>query len=218
MSRCTRTTGDAHVGDGPNATKKWVNARISIAPNATNEVGQPHTFTVTLQKDTGAGFVPGGAGEHVRLHADELERCDAVLNAGGGTCTTPVRTRTRPVSARSTFTSTTAGKVTGHATATLIGGRSSPFTVVDERRRAELGRRGEDVRGREHPDHAGDGDEPGRHEPHAALPHQRQRRAWRRLRERAGGDGLHGEHHRRARHAGDAELQRRSVRRAPATW
>ena len=39
---------------GP-ATKTWVDARIAIAPNATNEVGQPHTFTVTLEKDTGDG-------------------------------------------------------------------------------------------------------------------------------------------------------------------
>src|SRR5262249_46686056 len=47
----TRSTGDANVGDGPNAQKTWVNARITIAPNATNEVNHAHTFTVTLEKD-----------------------------------------------------------------------------------------------------------------------------------------------------------------------
>ena len=52
----TRHTNGTGANSGP-AVKTWVNARISIAPNATNEVGQPHTFTVTLQKDTGTGIV-----------------------------------------------------------------------------------------------------------------------------------------------------------------
>ena len=52
-------------GSGP-ATKVWVAARISIAPNATNEIGQPHTFTVTLEKDSGTGFGPA-ANEHVAV-------------------------------------------------------------------------------------------------------------------------------------------------------
>ena len=58
--------------------KRWVNARISIAPNATNEVGQPHTFIVTLQKDIGDGngFVAGGRRAR-RRDADRLERRDA---------------------------------------------------------------------------------------------------------------------------------------------
>ena len=43
--------------------KTWVNARILIAPNATNEVGAPHTFTVTVQQDTGGGLrARSGAG------------------------------------------------------------------------------------------------------------------------------------------------------------
>ena len=46
----TRNTDGTGVNSGP-AVKTWVNARILIAPNATNEVGAPHTFTVTLQKD-----------------------------------------------------------------------------------------------------------------------------------------------------------------------
>ena len=62
----TRTTGQAAPGhaNGANATKNWVGAKIAITPDATNEVGQPHTFTVTLSKDTGSGFV-AAAGEHV---------------------------------------------------------------------------------------------------------------------------------------------------------
>ncbi|MFL6014809.1 MAG: hypothetical protein ACJ74P_11095, partial [Gaiellaceae bacterium] len=40
-------------------------AKITIAPSATNRIGQAHTFTVTLMKDEdGAGFKPA-VGEHV---------------------------------------------------------------------------------------------------------------------------------------------------------
>ena len=74
-------------------------ARISIAPDATNEVGQPHTFTVTLLKDIGCGVRPGG-GRARRRHAHRLERRDP-HRPRHGTCTTPARTPTRTASARS---------------------------------------------------------------------------------------------------------------------
>ena len=45
----TRSTGDTHAGDSPSATKTFVDANITITPqSATNEVGNPHTFTVTF--------------------------------------------------------------------------------------------------------------------------------------------------------------------------
>ena len=37
--------------------KTWVDARISITPSGTNKVNDPHTFTVTVEKNSGAGFV-----------------------------------------------------------------------------------------------------------------------------------------------------------------
>ena len=43
------------------ATTRTVDASVSIAPDATNEVGQPHTFTVTVQQDDGLPIgAPGG--------------------------------------------------------------------------------------------------------------------------------------------------------------
>ena len=42
------------AGSGP-ATKTFVDAKISITPDATNEVGHPHTFTVTVQHNSGNG-------------------------------------------------------------------------------------------------------------------------------------------------------------------
>jgi uncharacterized repeat protein (TIGR01451 family) len=43
------------------AEKDWVNARISIVESATNPVGQSHDFTVTVEKNLGAGWVPAVA-------------------------------------------------------------------------------------------------------------------------------------------------------------
>ena len=70
---------DGVAPNSGNAVKTFVNARISITPNATNEVGQPHTFTVTLEKDIGDGhgFVPA-AGETVTVTLTGSERRYAV--------------------------------------------------------------------------------------------------------------------------------------------
>jgi len=115
----TRTTGDAHVGDGADATKNWVAARISIAPNATNEVGQPHTFTVTVEQNTGSGFGPVSAGTP----------CNITLTNGGGAVANPAGPFNLTTNASGqcsvTFTSNSAGTVTGHASSTLsVGGQT----------------------------------------------------------------------------------------------
>ena len=151
------------------------------------------------------------AGEHVDVTLTDVERCDAT-RLRPARAPTLVRTRTRAGQCTITFTSPTAGKVTGHASSTLsIGG-----VAVHGRRPTVSAPNSADavktfVDANIQID-AGDGDEPGRHEPHAALPHQRQRR-FGRLRERAGGDGLHGDHHRRAGHA----RRRRTARTVGAT-
>src|SRR4029453_6513329 len=107
------------------ASKTWtpVRARIAIAPSATNEVGAPHTFTVTLEKDTGGGtFVPA-AGEHVDVTLTDSN--GATHTAPTGTCTNAGANTNAAGQCTITFTSPTPGQVTGHATATLtIGGVS----------------------------------------------------------------------------------------------
>ena len=118
----TRTTGDANAGDGPNATKVWIGARISIAPSATNPVGQSHTFTVTLETDTGAGFAPA-AGQHVDVTLTDSS--GASHTAPTGSCTGAGANTDAAGQCTITFTSNSAGQVTGHATATLnLGGQS----------------------------------------------------------------------------------------------
>jgi hypothetical protein len=108
--------------DGPCEPLQVVNAKISIAPNATNAVGQPHTFTVTVQKDTGSGFV-AAQGEHVDVTLTDSN--GAVHTAPTGTCTGAGANTDASGECTITFTSNSAGQVTGHATSTLsIGGIS----------------------------------------------------------------------------------------------
>ena len=126
----TRNTDGVAPNSGP-ATKRWVNARILIAPNATNAVGQPHTFTVTLEKDIGdgAGFVPA-AGEH----ADVLltDAGGAAHTAPTGTCTTAGANTNAAGQCTITFTSNSTGTVTGHASSVLSVAGSAPFTVATD--------------------------------------------------------------------------------------
>lgn len=44
------------ANNSTDAQKDYVNAKIAIAATETNPVGQSHTFTVTVTKDTGSGF------------------------------------------------------------------------------------------------------------------------------------------------------------------
>ena len=106
----------------PTPNKTWANAAITITPTATNEVGQPHTFTVTVLNDTGSGLLPVGAGE----------QCNVTLTNGNGAVATPAGPFNLTTNASGqcavTFTSATAGTVTGHASSMLsVGGIN--FTI-----------------------------------------------------------------------------------------
>ena len=112
-----RETGDEQQGDGDDATKTWATARIAIASSATNEVGQSHTFTVTLEKDTGTGtFVPV-QGEHVSVTLTDAN--GATHAAPTGSCTNAGPNTDADGKCAITFVSNTAGTVTGHASATI---------------------------------------------------------------------------------------------------
>jgi hypothetical protein len=113
-----------YSGDLPNTTAKSgacddagevstvVDARISIAPNGVNEVNGPHTFTVTVTKNDGGGYV-AAAGASVTV----------TLTNGLGATADPAGPFTGTTDANGqfkvTFTSATAGTVTGHASASF---------------------------------------------------------------------------------------------------
>src|SRR5262249_5134549 len=92
-------------------------------------VGHSHTFTVTLLKDLGdgAGFVPA-AGEHVGFGLTPSNGA-TLPNPPTGTCVGAGPNTNAAGQCTITFTSPTAGKVTGHASSTLSVGGSAPFTV-----------------------------------------------------------------------------------------
>ena len=123
----TRTTNGTGGNSGP-AVKTWVNARISITPNAFNEINAPHTFTVTLEKDAGdgAGFV-AAAGETVTVTLTNTNGADRPARPGRSPGTTDAAGHFAV-----TFTSATGGTVTGHAESTLSVAGSAPFTVATD--------------------------------------------------------------------------------------
>jgi uncharacterized repeat protein (TIGR01451 family) len=113
-----RATGDGQSGDTGAATKRFVDATVTIAPNATNGITEAHTFTVMVMQNDGlgGGFVPAvGASVAVTL-----------TNSGGASYTqfdgVPLvlsGTTDANGNFQVTFTSDTAGQVIGNATAML---------------------------------------------------------------------------------------------------
>ena len=111
VSSLTRRRVDRRLGSeqSGHATKTFVDARISIAPDATNEVGQPHTFTVTLEKDPGTGcFGRLPASMSTVTLTDSNGAVHSAADAGRAT--TRVRTRTRSGQCTITFTSNYGGQ------------------------------------------------------------------------------------------------------------
>ena len=69
LTRRRRVAADV-TGDSADVAKTFVDANISIAASATNEVGTSHSFTVTVQKNVGlGGLFVAASGEHVDVHA-----------------------------------------------------------------------------------------------------------------------------------------------------
>jgi hypothetical protein len=121
------------------ATFSTVDAKISIVPSAVNEVGATHTFTVTVLEDLGSGFVPApGASVSVTLTGSN----GAVPNPAG-----PI-TGTTDTSGQflATFTSATAGLVTGHATADITLDPGPPPVVLHRETDGAAGNSGDAVK------------------------------------------------------------------------
>src|SRR6266508_2333779 len=112
----TRSTN----GVSPNsadAVKRFVDASISISPNAVNEVGVVHTFTVSVLVDRGDGLGPVAAPDNTPVIV-------VLTDAGGAShiilsdvCIAP---GTSTGACTVMFYSNSAGTVTGHAAVTLV--------------------------------------------------------------------------------------------------
>jgi uncharacterized repeat protein (TIGR01451 family) len=105
------------------ATTHTVNARISIAPNATNEVGQPHTFAVTVLQDDGLPVGAPGGDAFNGFGAAAGAAVAVTLTSTNGATAAPSTALSGVTNASGqflvTFTSATAGQVIGNATTTL---------------------------------------------------------------------------------------------------
>lgn len=85
---------DGIGGNAAPATKRWVDARLSVTPpEATNRIGDPHAFTAHLELDKGDGngFVDGPAGETIswtKPSGPGTFSSDTCVTDASGTCTT----------------------------------------------------------------------------------------------------------------------------------
>jgi uncharacterized repeat protein (TIGR01451 family) len=110
----TRSTGDSNVGDSGPATKFFEDANISISPNATNGLTEPHTFTVTLTDNAGDGLgYVAAANEPVTVTLTGQNGAVPIVE-------TPLSGTTDANGHFSvTFTSDSAGQVLGNASSTF---------------------------------------------------------------------------------------------------
>jgi uncharacterized repeat protein (TIGR01451 family)/LPXTG-motif cell wall-anchored protein len=113
------------AGDGESETfsgageKTWIDYRIDVDPDiATNNTGDPHVFTVTLEADRGNGFGPA-SGETVQLAATGVGQIIGIDAAGGpaSTCATDGNGQCRV-----TVNSTSAGSLTLTAVYDAVAG------------------------------------------------------------------------------------------------
>jgi len=120
----TASIGAGIGGSETDAVKTYVDAYITITPaEATNNVGEQHTFTVTVKKDLGDGngFVVADDG-HVDVTltgSGGIADADISVDASATTCDEPNDNLDASGQCVVVFTSPKAGTVTGHATVTI---------------------------------------------------------------------------------------------------
>ena len=112
-----RETDSTHGSSGP-ATKTYVKAKITISPNATNQVDEAHTFTVTVEADNGSGFAPVSG---VTVTPAITNSLGATSTITGGTCTDGGTTN-----ASGQYSCTLPYNYTGTVTPTMSGYTFSP--------------------------------------------------------------------------------------------
>ena len=109
-------TGGA--GNNPDALKRFVDGRVSISPDDVNGIGEPHTFVVTAEQNTGAGFVAASTG-HATVTLANSGGATYVINAAASTCDDAGDNLDASGQCTLTFTSSTTGTVTGHASVAI---------------------------------------------------------------------------------------------------
>jgi hypothetical protein len=109
-------TGGA--GNNPDAHKRFVDGRVTISPDDVNGIGEPHTFVVDAEQNTGAGFVAATDG-HVDVTLTDAGGAVNQINTAASTCDDPGDNLDDGGQCTITFTSNTSGTVTGHASVSI---------------------------------------------------------------------------------------------------
>ncbi len=111
------TAGNAGPGGSDGADKRFVDAYITInPPTATNNVTDPHTFTVNVFQDSGDGNGFVAVPDDTIVVVTLTDTLGATSSVSEDTCADP---GTVAGSCTVTFTSPTSGTVTGHASVDL---------------------------------------------------------------------------------------------------
>lgn len=119
------------VSDEDSKTVKVVGANISIDPlTATNYINSPHTFTVTVMKNDGSGWVPA-AGEHADFFLTDNGGAIAVLDSALSTCDDVGANTDALGQCTIVLNSATAGTITIHATVDVVIGSETLTRATD---------------------------------------------------------------------------------------
>ena len=112
VSIASRRTATARTSSSN--VKTWVDARITIQTSDTNGIGEPHTFTVTVEKNLGlgGGWVPAAG---VNVDASET----GIGSITGGTCDNTGGDTDASGECTIVVNSNSAGQSTVNATATV---------------------------------------------------------------------------------------------------
>jgi len=106
------------VGNNPDATKRFVDGRVSITPDDVNGIGESHTFVVDAEQNIGSGFVAATDG-HADVTLVDAGGAVNLIDTAASTCDDAGDNLDANGQCTITFTSNTTGTVTGHATVSI---------------------------------------------------------------------------------------------------
>lgn len=135
----SRTTSVDGPTDPDNLRKEWVSATIDIRPDGVNEVGDPHTFDITVTgTSSGADIVFGTVTTSVTPEPDEMsDTCsadDRTVDEGVLTCTLTINNDEAGIFEANVSVTVTIGGVVFNLTTDGTAGSGPAFkTYVDAR-------------------------------------------------------------------------------------
>jgi hypothetical protein len=127
----TLTTDGLGGNSGP-LTKTWVDARIHVGNDGTNEVGDPHTVTGHVEINDGSGWVDAPNGTEIDFSIasgpGDLSAPSCTTSGGGGECSVTLTSSVAGVTKVDASTDVTVGGLSLHRTTDNLAGNGGPLT------------------------------------------------------------------------------------------